>query len=105
MESFDSKDTDATPVDYGLSDTEKSLGEYESLLFFCQFQLFLNHKTVGIGNQAQCDSSSTFSGRGSEMESIFDPNYDSNSMLGACLALFFFFQCVNTSLTYFVDSI
>ncbi|KAF8811268.1 small oligopeptide transporter [Phlegmacium glaucopus] len=47
-----------TPLDYGLRDAVKSLE-----------------------NQVQSDSSSTFSGHGSETSSGFDPNYDSASML------------------------
>ena len=50
-----------------------------------------------VENQAQRDPSSTFSGRGSETLSIFDPNldYDSNSVLGACLFCFVVFHAFN----------
>jgi len=58
MGGFDSKEIN--PLDCDLSGAEKSLG---------------------TENRAQCDYSSTFSDRGSETLSIFDPNYDSNSVL------------------------
>jgi hypothetical protein len=66
MGGFDPKEIN--PLDGDLSRAEKSL-------------------TTGIGteNPVQCDSSSTFSDRGSETRSVFDPNYDGNSVLGACL--------------------
>jgi hypothetical protein len=53
--------------------------------------IYLNYSSsliIGAESQ-QCDSSSTFSDRGSETLSVFDPNSgydsDSNSVLGVCL--------------------
>lgn len=76
MGGFDSKEI--TPLDSDLSSAEKSL-------------------TIETENQVQCDSSSTFSDRGSETLSVFDPNYDGNSELGVYLLRFIIFN----SLTLF----
>ncbi|KAF8154812.1 small oligopeptide transporter [Crassisporium funariophilum] len=57
MSGLDNKE-DINALNYGLKDTEKSLEE-----------------------QVQCDTTSTYSGRGSGVRSLFDPNFDSNSVL------------------------
>ncbi|KAF8908210.1 oligopeptide transporter [Gymnopilus junonius] len=61
MSDFDSKEDIVHPLGYALRDAEKSLE---------------NHAD---------DTSSTYSGRGSGILSDFDPNYDSNSVLGTFL--------------------
>ena len=68
-----------TSLDSGSSDAQNSLG---TLL------------TIGAENQAY-DSSSTFSERASETLSVFDPNYDANSVLGRCLLLQLFFSSMH----------
>ena len=74
MGGFDSKEI--TPLDSDLSSAEKSL-------------------TIETENQVQCDSSSTFSDRGSETLSVFDPNYDGNSELGVYLLRLIIFNSLN----------
>jgi len=100
MGGFDPKEI--TPLDYGLRDAEKSLSTY-TLLFY------LNHcrsLTSALEDQAQCDSSSTFSGRGSGILSVFDPNCDADSLLGACLRCPFAFNALKRfPSSVFVNSI
>ena len=79
MSGFDPKEIN--PLDCDLSSGEKSLGTY-ALLIYLNYNPSL---TIGAEDQVQCDSPSTFSDRGSETLSVFDPNYDSNSVLGVCL--------------------
>ena len=79
MGSFDSKETTHPEYHEGLRDANKSLGRYILLFYFSPLL------TIGLEDQAQCDSSSTFSGRESEISSMFDPNYDGDDILGACL--------------------
>lgn len=87
MGGFDSKEIN--PLDIDLSSAEKSLGTYTLLIFFN----YCSSLTIGADIQAQCDSSSTFSDQGSETLSVFDPNYDSNSMLGVSAASCYF-HCI-----------
>ena len=75
MDGFDPEEIN--PLDCELSSAEKSLGTHTLFIFLS----FSSSLTIEAENQAQCDSSSTFSDR----LSVFDPNYDSSSVLGACL--------------------
>ena len=86
MGGFDPREIN--PLDCDRSIAEKSLGTYK-LLVYLNYSCSLT--TIRTENQ-QFDSSSTFSDRGSEPLSVFDPNYDSNSesVLGVCLRLIIF---------------
>jgi hypothetical protein len=75
MSRFNSKE-DISPLDeYHLRDTEKSSGTSTHILIAVSYAD--NHA------ENHADSSSTYTGHDSEMLSVFDPNYDSNSVLGA----------------------
>ena len=73
MGGFDPKEINPLRVDSNLSSAEKS-GTYTLLIYLNYCSLL----TIEAENQVQCDSSSTFSDRGSETLSVFDPNYDGN---------------------------
>ena len=73
MNRFNSKEEISPLDDYNLRDAEKSSGKHPNTftsLFSCTDNHAENH----------ADSSSTYTGQDS---GIFDPNYDSNSILGA----------------------
>lgn len=81
MGGFDPNLKEMNPLDSDLSTAEKSL-------------------ILGTENQVQCDSSSTFSDRGSESLSVFDPNrdYDGDSELGVCLLRLINFSALKISI-------
>lgn len=76
MSEFDTKEEIVHPLGYTLRDAEKSLGG-----FYCLPAQLKPLLTAGSENHAD-ETSSTYSGRGSGILSDFDPNYDSNSVLG-----------------------